>query len=135
MMLIGILIYLHYGKVIETRSYVVVYLHQVLCRKLSLLDDTYQVIFVSQFLLKSSLNRFFDNCLGPFPHNPLLPLFLQVLVVFLDYLGCCLECFWFFFGVSDAVSEVLEYLVEELGLEVVDLDEFLPHDSSFALPG
>ena len=83
-MLICLLVDLHYGKFLgKARDNIVVGIYQIFCGKLGFLNYANQVLFLSQLLLETHLNRFLNNSHCSLPQYPFLPFGLQSIVVVL----------------------------------------------------
>ena len=135
-LLVGLLVYLHYGKLLgKTRNHVVVYVHQVLGGKLGLLYYPNQVLLLRQLLLETHLDRLLYHRPRPLPQYPLLALGLQSIVVVLYHPHRHFHCLRLLLRKLDAVRKSVEYLIEKCSLKVVNLHELLPHDCRLSLPG
>lgn len=135
-MLVSALINLHDWELFwEAGLNVVIHIDQIFGGKFGLLNDANQVLLVSQFLFEPQLDGLLDHGSGSLPHDSLLALGLERLVVGLNDFDCSFQGFWFFLGILDAVGEGEKDAVKKSGFEVIDFDKLLPHDCSLALPG
>jgi len=130
------LVDLHYAELFwEAGLHVVADLDQVGHGKFGVLDYLNKLRMCREVINKLGIDRLLYHLYRPISHHPGLAFIFERLIIGLNYPYTVNNPIMILLGMFKQVGEPAEHPIVKGYLQVVDLDELLPHDGILPLPG